>query len=58
MKRIWPEIEFNTSHYHDGEHAGDTLNCISPGTALGRFELTKRVGMSVGDIGRSMNPLK
>jgi hypothetical protein len=47
MKKIWPEIEFIIAHYHDGEHAGDTLNCISPGIALGRFELAKRVGMPV-----------
>ena len=48
MKKIWPEIEFNTTHYKDGEHAGDTLNYISPGFVLGRFKLAKRVGLSVG----------
>jgi hypothetical protein len=48
MKKIWPEVEFNTTHYHDGEHAGKTLNYITPGFVLGRFKLVRRVGMSVG----------
>jgi len=48
VKKISPEIEFNTTHYRDGEHAGKTLNYITPGVVLGRFKLTKRVGMSVG----------
>lgn len=48
MKKIWPEVEFNTTHYHDGEHAGDTLNYITPGFVLGRLKLARRVGLSVG----------
>jgi hypothetical protein len=48
MKKIWPEVEFNTTHYHDGEHAGQTLNYITPGFVLGRFKVAGRVGMSVG----------
>ena len=48
MKKIWPEVEFNTTHYQDGEHAGKTLNYITPGFVLGRFKLTRRVGMSIG----------
>jgi len=48
LKKIWPEVEFNTTHYHDGEHAGKTLNYVTPGFVLGRFKLSRRVGMSVG----------
>ena len=48
LKKIWPEVEFNTTHYHDGEHAGQTLNYITPGFVLGRFKLAGRLGMSVG----------
>lgn len=48
MRKIWPEIEFNTTHYHDGEHAGDTLNYITPGFVLGRFKLANRVGLTFG----------
>jgi hypothetical protein len=48
LKKIWPEVEFNTTHYHGGEHAGKTLNYITPGFVLGRFKLAGRVGMSVG----------
>lgn len=48
VKKLWPEIEFNTTHYQDGEHAGKRLNHITPGIVAGRFELTKRVGMSAG----------
>jgi hypothetical protein len=47
-KKLSPEIEFNTTHYVDGEHAGQTLNYITPGIVAGRFKLTKRVGMSIG----------
>jgi hypothetical protein len=48
VKKLWPEIEFNTTHYQDGEHAGKALNYITPGIVAGRFMLTKRVGMSIG----------
>jgi hypothetical protein len=48
VKKIWPEIEFNTTHYQDGEHAGKTLNYITPGIVAGRFKLMKRVSMSIG----------
>ncbi|MGH9605210.1 MAG: transporter [Terracidiphilus sp.] len=48
MKKIWPEVEFNTTHYHDGEHAGQTLNYITPGFVLGRFKLAHRVGITFG----------
>jgi hypothetical protein len=48
MKKVWPEVEFNTTHYQDGEHNGQTLNYITPGFVLGRFKLDKRVGMSIG----------
>lgn len=48
MKKIWPEVEFNTTHYQDGEHTGDTLNYVTPGFVLGRFKLANRVGLSVG----------
>ena len=47
-KKLSPEIEFNTTHYQDGEHAGKTLNYITPGLLAGRFKLTKRVGMTIG----------
>jgi len=48
VKKLSPEIEFNTTHYQDGEHAGKTLNYVTPGIVAGRFKLTKRVGMSIG----------
>lgn len=48
LKKVWPEVEFNTTHYHDGEHAGQTLNYVTPGFMLGRFKLVGRVGMSIG----------
>ncbi len=48
FKKIWPEVEFNTTHYQDGEHAGKTLNYVTPGLVLGRFKLANRVGMTVG----------
>jgi hypothetical protein len=48
VKKLWPEIEFNATHFQDGEHAGKTLNDITPGIVVGRFRLTKRVGVSIG----------
>ena len=41
-------MEFNTSHYQDGEHAGKKLNYVTPGIFAGRMKLTRRVGMSIG----------
>jgi hypothetical protein len=48
FKKLWPEVEFNTTHYQDGEHGGKTLNYVTPGIVAGRFKLFGRVGMSVG----------
>ena len=48
MKKLWPEVEFNTTHYFDGEHAGKTLNYVTPGIVAGRFKFVGRVGMTVG----------
>lgn len=48
FKKLWPEVEFNTTHYQDGEHAGKTLNYITPGFVVGRMHLVGRVGMTVG----------
>ena len=48
FKKLWPEVEFNTTHYHDGEHATQTLNYVTPGIVVGRIKLAGRVGMSIG----------
>ena len=48
LKKIWPEIEVNFTHYYQGEHSGHTLVYLTPGLVLGKFRLWHRLGCTVG----------
>jgi hypothetical protein len=48
LKKIWPEVEFNTTRYQSGPNDGKTQNFITPGIIFGRMNLVGRVGLSVG----------
>jgi hypothetical protein len=48
MKKVWPEVEVNYTHYYDGEHNGMTQTFITPGLLFGRFHLWKRLGLTAG----------
>lgn len=48
MKRIWPEVELNSTFFQDGKNDGQKQNFITPGVVLGRFKLAGRVGLTFG----------
>lgn len=48
LRRLWPEVELNTTYYKGGEHDGQTQNFVTPGMVLGRFKLAGRVGFTFG----------
>lgn len=48
LKKIWPEVEVNSTFWSNGEHAGKKQVFVSPGLVLGRFHLWHRLGLTVG----------
>jgi len=48
FRRIWPEIELNTTFFQDGKNDGKKQNFVTPGLLLGRFKLFGRVGFTFG----------
>ena len=48
MRKIWPEIELNTTFFQDGKNDGKKQNFVTPGLVLGRFKLVGRVGFTFG----------
>lgn len=48
MKRIWPEVELNSTFFQDGKNDGRKQNFVTPGVVLGRFKLAGRVGLTFG----------
>jgi hypothetical protein len=45
---IWPEIEFNWTHFSGGERSGLNQAFVTPGVIFGRFPLFDRVKLIVG----------
>ena len=48
LKKIWPETEFNFTHYYQGSHAGHSLLYVTPGIVFGRFSVHNRFGFMLG----------
>jgi hypothetical protein len=48
MRKIWPEVELNSTFFHDGKNDGRQQNFVTPGLILGRFRLAGRVGLTLG----------
>jgi hypothetical protein len=48
FRKIWPEIELNTTFFQDGKNDGQKQNLVTPGLLLGRFKLVGRVGFTFG----------
>jgi hypothetical protein len=44
---LWPEVEFNYTHYPNGEHEYKNQLFVTPGLVLGRFPMWKRVGVTL-----------
>lgn len=48
MRKIWPEVELNFTHYYQGPHSGHHVLYATPGVVLGRFKIHNRVGFTFG----------
>ena len=48
LKKLWPEVEFNSTFFQEGKNDGKKQNFVTPGIVLGRFQLWHRVGLAIG----------
>jgi hypothetical protein len=48
LKKIWPETEFNFTHYYEGSHGGHSLLYVTPGIVFGKFSIHNRFGFVIG----------
>ena len=48
FRKIWPEVELNSTFFQDGRNRGKKQNFVTPGVVLGRFHLFGRVGLTLG----------
>lgn len=48
FRKIWPEVELNSTFFQDGPNDGKKQNFATPGLVLGRFHVWKRIGFTVG----------
>lgn len=48
LKKIWPEIEFNFTHYYEGSHDRHSLLYVTPGIVFGKFPIHNRFSFIIG----------
>ena len=48
FRKLWPEVELNSTFFQDGKNDGRKQNFVTPGLILGRFRLLGRVGVTFG----------
>jgi hypothetical protein len=48
LKKLWPEVEANTTFFQNGPHNGDKQNFITPGLVIGRLHLARGLGLTFG----------
>lgn len=48
FKKLWPETEFNFTHYYEGSHNGHQSLYITPGMVFGRFPIHNRIAFTFG----------
>ena len=48
LKKISPELEMNSTFYHNGPNGGKTQVFLSPGVVFGRFRLWRRLSLTAG----------
>jgi hypothetical protein len=50
LKKLWPELEINSTAWAGGDHDGKKQTFLTPGINFGRFRVHKRVAL-VGGLG-------
>lgn len=48
MRKIWPEIEVNSTFFSDGPNDGKKQAFLTPGLVLGKFPIWHRLGFTIG----------
>jgi hypothetical protein len=48
FRKLWPELEINSTIFPNGPNAGNAQVFLSPGLVLGKFHLWRRLGFAVG----------
>jgi hypothetical protein len=48
FRRLWPEVEINTTFFQHGKNGGNQQTLVTPGVVVGRLPLTSRVGLTIG----------
>jgi hypothetical protein len=48
LRKLWPEVELNTTFFQDGPRDGEKQNFVTPGLIIGRIHLTHRLGLTFG----------
>jgi len=48
LRKLWPEVELNSTFFQDGKSDGQRQNFVTPGLVMGRFRLWGRVGFTAG----------
>jgi hypothetical protein len=48
LRKLWPEIEVNSTFWTNGSQAGEKQVFLSPGLIAGKFHLWRRLGCTVG----------
>jgi Putative MetA-pathway of phenol degradation len=48
FKKLWPEVEFNSTFIQEGPHDGKKQTFVTPGLVIGRIPLVGRVSLNIG----------
>lgn len=48
FRKLWPEVELNSTFFQDGKNDGRKQNFVTPGLVIGRLHVGKRLGFSIG----------
>ncbi|HLY97810.1 MAG TPA: hypothetical protein VKT33_01970 [Candidatus Angelobacter sp.] len=48
LKKIWPEVELNSTFFPDGANAGKKQTFVTPGVLVGRIPLVSRLALTLG----------
>lgn len=48
LRKIWPELEMNSTFFHNGPFDGKAQIFVTPGVVVGKFPIWRRLGATVG----------
>lgn len=48
FKKLWPELEANTTFFSGGVNGGRKQTFLTPGLVIGKFHIAKRIGLTFG----------